>query len=189
MCEQINYTDQLLECLEWYWLYSDASEVLIMPYINEDSPRISDNPYDEAQCICDAAHRHFETSSAKLRAALHRIHIRDTSNFQTPAKPIKIQSTATIKLEARLPVQILKQGAIYSSYCPILDVAAQGNTPEGAEQAIREAVKAFFVGCYEMGTLTAIMKDISFIHDESNRGVVRPSGWGHITVSLMFVAD
>lgn len=67
-----------------------------------------------------------------------------------------------IVLNARLPLKFIrrKRGVIAS--CPVLDVHSQGETEEKAKKNLTEALTLFFVSCFEMGTLDAVLKQCGF---------------------------
>lgn len=50
----------------------------------------------------------------------------------------------------------------FVSFCPELDVASFGATPEDAKRALREAVEAFLEGCDDLGTLDDILTETGF---------------------------
>ena len=50
----------------------------------------------------------------------------------------------------------------FVSFCPELDVASFGATPEDAKRSLREAVEAFLEGCDDLGTLDDILVEAGF---------------------------
>ena len=50
----------------------------------------------------------------------------------------------------------------FVSFCPELDVASFGATPEDAKRSLREAVEAFLEGCADLGTLDDILTEAGF---------------------------
>lgn len=50
----------------------------------------------------------------------------------------------------------------FVSFCPELDVASFGDTPDDAKRALREAVEAFLEGCDDLGTLDDILTETGF---------------------------
>ncbi len=56
---------------------------------------------------------------------------------------------------------IKKERSIYSSICPELDVASQGNTPEEARKNLVEAVEGFLTVAKEEGMLDEILERAS----------------------------
>ena len=68
-----------------------------------------------------------------------------------------------LQIEMKVPVEIFKDQSVYVSCCPIFDVYSQGDTEEEAKKNLIEALAGFIVTCYEMGTLSAVLKDSGFI--------------------------
>lgn len=73
------------------------------------------------------------------------------------------QKLVTIRFNMQLPAVITKKRRWYVSYCPALDVASQGDTEEEAKRNLIEALTLFITGCYEMGTLEAVLKNCGFV--------------------------
>lgn len=57
---------------------------------------------------------------------------------------------------------IWKEGSVYVSYCPQLDVSSCGDTVEEARQMLKEAVCLFIEGAEELGTLQEILEEAGF---------------------------
>ena len=55
---------------------------------------------------------------------------------------------------------IWKEGDVYVSYCPQLDVSSCGDTVEEARRMLKEAVSLFIEGAEELGTLQEILDGI-----------------------------
>lgn len=72
---------------------------------------------------------------------------------------------ALIRLEAQVPVKVFKGDIDFVAHCPIFDVASQGETPEEARQNLIEALTGFLITCYEMGTLSRVLKECGFTPD------------------------
>jgi predicted RNase H-like HicB family nuclease len=68
-----------------------------------------------------------------------------------------------LQLEMKVPAEIFKDGSIYVSCCPIFDVYSQGDTEEEAKKNLIEALTGFIITCYEIGTLSAVLRDSGFI--------------------------
>lgn len=60
--------------------------------------------------------------------------------------------------------QVWKEGKMFVSYAPQLDVSSCGNTIEQARKNIIEAVELFLETAEEMGTLKQILEESGFIH-------------------------
>jgi len=73
-----------------------------------------------------------------------------------------MKQTADLTISFTLPIKIKKKGKWYISSCPALDVFSQGENPEQARANIKEALTAFFIGCMELGTLDAVLKECGF---------------------------
>lgn len=61
-------------------------------------------------------------------------------------------------------VEIFKDGGQYVGLCPELGVSSFGDTEDGAEAALREAVQLFIEQCEEMGTLKEVLEEAGFEH-------------------------
>ena len=55
--------------------------------------------------------------------------------------------------------EVKKEGDVYVSYCPALDVYSQGDSEDEASANLIEALQLFLQSCYERGTLDAVMKE------------------------------
>jgi len=71
-----------------------------------------------------------------------------------------------LKVEMKVPAEIFKDGPVYVSCCPIFDVYSQGDTEEEAKKNLVEALTGFIATCYEMGTLSAVLRDSGFMPAE-----------------------
>ncbi len=58
--------------------------------------------------------------------------------------------------------EVWKEGNMYTSYCPELDVASCGYTPAEAERNLREAVELFLEEAAFMGTLEEILLEAGY---------------------------
>ncbi len=68
----------------------------------------------------------------------------------------------TVQFQAKLPVKITKKAKWVLASCPILDVHSQGETEKQARRNLGEALSAFFLSCFERGTLETVLKDSGF---------------------------
>ncbi len=57
---------------------------------------------------------------------------------------------------------ILKEGDVYVSYCPQLDVSSCGDTVEEARRMLKEAVRLFLEEAEKMGTLQTILEEAGY---------------------------
>jgi len=67
-----------------------------------------------------------------------------------------------LQVEMKVPVEIFKDGLVYVSCCPIFDVYSQGDTEEEAKRNLVEALTGFIITCFEMGTLSEVLKNSGF---------------------------
>jgi len=59
-------------------------------------------------------------------------------------------------------VQIWREGGQYIAHAMPLDVASAGETPEGARQAVDEAVRLFLATAAEHGSLEEVLEDAGY---------------------------
>ena len=59
--------------------------------------------------------------------------------------------------------EILREGDLYVSLCPELNVSSFGKTIEEARRSLHEAMEAFIEECEAMGTLEDIISEAGFI--------------------------
>jgi len=59
-------------------------------------------------------------------------------------------------------MEIFKEGSVYVSLCPELNVSSFGETIEKAKKALVEAVEAFIETCEEMGTLAEVLEESGY---------------------------
>ena len=71
-------------------------------------------------------------------------------------------STLHIELRFKVPYEVFMEGGYYISSCPALDVLSQGDTKQEAIDNLEEALGLFLEGCYENGTLEAVLKESGF---------------------------
>lgn len=70
------------------------------------------------------------------------------------------------KLEIDLTLQTWKEGDMYVSYTPELDVSSCGKTFDEARKNIHEAIELFLEEAESMGTLEEILDEAGFIKEE-----------------------
>ena len=58
--------------------------------------------------------------------------------------------------------EVKREGDVYASHCPALDVYSQGDSEDEASANLIEALQLFLQSCYERGTLDAVMKERGF---------------------------
>jgi predicted RNase H-like HicB family nuclease len=93
-----------------------------------------------------------------------------------------------IIFNVKLPAKVKKQGRLYISCCPVLDVFSQGENKEKSLENLRQALKLFFLSCFERGTIDEVMKSCGFTPIE--RRVVKakpfPKRYESINIPLPF---
>lgn len=80
----------------------------------------------------------------------------------------------TDQIDFKLAVFVTKRRKWHLAVCPILDLAAQGPTPEKAVASLRNAVRGFVADCFERGVLDEVMKNAGFGPSESGTRRVAP---------------
>jgi len=97
-----------------------------------------------------------------------------------------MQVTFTVKLPALVKKE--KRGRVYISSCPVLDVYSQGESREKALANLKEALRLFFISCFERGTLPAVLKGSGFqlIEKRGVKAVPFPSKYDSINLPLPF---
>ena len=58
--------------------------------------------------------------------------------------------------------QIWKEGNMYTSYCPELDVASCGQTVDEARKNLREALEIFIEKISKLGTLEELLEEAGY---------------------------
>src|SRR3989338_3119306 len=71
-------------------------------------------------------------------------------------------------LEVEVPVFLMKEGKIYVSYSPMLELCSHGKTKRQAEKNFREAMQLFFEGLVEMGTLDEALEEMGWTKRKSS---------------------
>lgn len=68
-------------------------------------------------------------------------------------------------MEIKFTAQIWKEGKMYVSYCPELDVSSCGRTVAEAKENLLEAVEGFLEEARKMGTLREILRESGFVKE------------------------
>ena len=68
--------------------------------------------------------------------------------------------------------RIFKEGDVYVSLCPELNVSSFGDSVEEAKSSLKEAVGAFVEECEAMGTLEEVLEEAGF-----NKRLEAPEKW------------
>lgn len=58
--------------------------------------------------------------------------------------------------------QIWKEGGMYTSHCPELDIASCGKTVDEARKNLREALEIFIEETHNMGTLKDLLEEAGY---------------------------
>jgi len=69
-------------------------------------------------------------------------------------------------IKIQLNSEVWKEGNMYVSYIPQLDLSSCGKTIDEAKKNIREAVELFFEETQKMGTYQKILKEAGFSYDK-----------------------
>jgi len=68
-------------------------------------------------------------------------------------------------MEINFTTQIWKEGKMYVSYCPELDVSSCGRTIEEAKKNLLDAVEGFLEEAKKMGSLGEILRESGFVKE------------------------
>ena len=68
-------------------------------------------------------------------------------------------------MEINFTAQIWKEGKMYVSYCPELNVSSCGKSVGEARKNLFEAVEGFLEEARKMGTLKEILKESGFVRE------------------------
>lgn len=71
--------------------------------------------------------------------------------------------------ELQLTAEVWKEGALYVSYIPQLNISSCGGTVDEARKNIREATELFIEGLEQNGTLTQVLEEAGFVLDDDWR--------------------
>ena len=71
-----------------------------------------------------------------------------------------------------LEVKVFKEGDVYVTFCPELNVSSFGGDIENAKRSLREALEAFLEECEAMGTLEEVLEEAGFVK-EKDRWVLK----------------
>lgn len=67
-----------------------------------------------------------------------------------------------VTFNVKLPALVKHEDDQFISFCPILDVWSQGESKQRALENLQEALRLFFISCFERGTLQQVLKDCGF---------------------------
>jgi len=71
-------------------------------------------------------------------------------------------------VKIKVTEEIWKEGNMYVSYCPELDMASCGESIEESKKNLKEVISINFVECRKMGTLNQLLQDAEFAEDQNN---------------------
>jgi predicted RNase H-like HicB family nuclease len=91
----------------------------------------------------------------------------------------------TIQLSFRLPYKLVRKRKYVVSSCPVLDVWSQGETPEKAKKNLVEAITAFLITCFEMGTLEEVLKQCGLKPGKATHKTGREDGYINVPIPLL----
>jgi len=76
-------------------------------------------------------------------------------------------------MRIKVTEEIWKEGGMYVSYCPELDMAACGESVEEAKRNLKDVISINFVECKKMGTLDQLLQEAGFSEDQGSIMQVR----------------
>ena len=71
-------------------------------------------------------------------------------------------------MKIKVTEEIWKEGGMYVSYCPELDMASCGKSIEDAKNNLKEVISINFVECKKMGTLDQLLQEAGFSEDQGS---------------------
>ena len=71
-------------------------------------------------------------------------------------------------MKIKVTEEIWKEGGMYVSYCPELDMASCGKSIEDAKNNLKEVISINFVECKKVGTLDQLLQEAGFTEDQDN---------------------
>ncbi|MEW6572092.1 MAG: type II toxin-antitoxin system HicB family antitoxin [Bacillota bacterium] len=72
-----------------------------------------------------------------------------------------------MKGKVEFTAEIFKEGEVYVSLCPELNVSSFGDSVDEAKKSLVEAVTAFLEECKTMGTFEEVLEEAGFLRTES----------------------
>jgi hypothetical protein len=76
-------------------------------------------------------------------------------------------------MKVKVTEEIWKEGNMYVSYCPELDIASCGESVEESKKNLKEVISINFVECKKMGTLDQLLQEAGFSEDQGSVLLVR----------------
>jgi predicted RNase H-like HicB family nuclease len=71
-------------------------------------------------------------------------------------------------MKIKVTEEIWKEGNMYVSYCPELDMTSCGESVEKSKKNLKEVISINFAECRNMGTLNQLLQDAGFTEDQDN---------------------
>lgn len=71
-------------------------------------------------------------------------------------------------MKIKVTEEIWKEGNMYVSYCPELDMASCGESLEESKKNLKEVISINFAECRKMGTLSQLLQDAGLTEDHDN---------------------
>jgi predicted RNase H-like HicB family nuclease len=71
-------------------------------------------------------------------------------------------------VKIKVTEEIWKEGNMYVSYCPELDMASCGESVEESKKNLKEVISINFAECREKGALNQLLQDAGFTEDQDN---------------------
>lgn len=72
-----------------------------------------------------------------------------------------------MKGKVEFTAEIFKEGEVYVSLCPELNVSSFGDSVDEAKESLVEAVTAFLEECKTMGTFEEVLEEAGFLRTDS----------------------
>lgn len=70
------------------------------------------------------------------------------------------------KMKIKLTEELWKEGNMYVSYCPELDIASCGDSIEQAKKNLMELILINFEEAQKMGTFDRLLEEAGFVKDQ-----------------------
>jgi predicted RNase H-like HicB family nuclease len=71
-------------------------------------------------------------------------------------------------VKIKLTEEIWKEGNMYVSFCPELDMASCGESVEESKKNLKEVISINFEECRKMGTLKQLLEEAGFTEEIDN---------------------
>jgi len=71
-------------------------------------------------------------------------------------------------MKVKVTEEIWKEGNMYVSYCPELDIASCGESVEESKKNLKEVISINFEECQKMGTLNQLLQEAGFTEEQGD---------------------